>query len=66
MASNGKWMQKAGERMRKKGTEGLFTRKAKAAGKSVGEYAREEKHAPGKLGKEARFAAVARKVSRGK
>lgn len=38
---------------------GLFTKKAHAAGKSVAEYAKEEAHAPGKLGKEARFARLA-------
>lgn len=36
--------------------EGLFTKKAEAAGKGVQEYAREEAHAPGVLGEEARFA----------
>lgn len=36
--------------------KGLFTKKAHAAGKSVGEYANEEQHAKGKLGMEARFA----------
>lgn len=36
--------------------KGLFTEKAHKAGKSVQEYAAEEQHAPGKLGKEARFA----------
>lgn len=59
-------MQKASEKMEEKGTKGSFTRSAKRAGKSVGEYAREEAHAPGKLGKRARFALAARKVSRKK
>lgn len=36
--------------------EGLFTKKAEAAGKSVSEYAHEKEHAPGVLGQEARFA----------
>lgn len=36
--------------------EGKFTAKAKRAGKSVHEYAVEEQHAPGTLGKEARLA----------
>lgn len=36
--------------------KGLFTKKATAAGKSVAEYAEEKAHAPGVLGKEARFA----------
>lgn len=38
---------------------GMFTRKAKAAGKTVPEFAKEKAHAPGKLGKEARFARLA-------
>lgn len=46
----------AGKRMREKGTVGLFTKKAKAAGKSVSQYAKEKSHAGGKLGKEATFA----------
>jgi hypothetical protein len=58
------WMEKASAKMKSKGTVGLFTKKAKAAGKSVGAYAAKESSAPGKLGKEARFAKVAR--SRGK
>jgi hypothetical protein len=51
----------AGKRMEEKGTKGLFTRKAKAAGKTVAEFAREKRHAGGKLGKEAVFAANAQK-----
>jgi len=47
-----KWMKKAVPESHK----GIFTAKAKAAGKSVHEYAEEEKNAPGKLGKEARLA----------
>ena len=41
--------------------KGKFTAKAKAAGKGVQEYAREEKDAGGKLGKEANFALNAKK-----
>ena len=41
--------------------KGLFTEKAKAAGKSVSEYANEKAHAGGALGKEANFARNARK-----
>lgn len=52
-----KWMQKARDAMKKKGTVGLFGKKAAAAGESTQEYAREKYHAPGTLGKEARFAA---------
>ena len=59
LKNSGKWLQKARNRMEKKGTVGLFTQKAHAAGKSVQEYAREKYHAPGVLGKEARFAANA-------
>lgn len=51
------WMQGAREAMEKHGTVGLFTKKAKAAGMSTEEYAEKEYKAPGKLGKEARFAA---------
>ena len=54
-------LSEAGERMRKKGTVGLFTKKAHAAGKSVGEFASEKSHAGGKLGKEANFAKMARR-----
>lgn len=45
---------------------GSFTRKAKAAGKSVGEYAAEKAHAPGVLGKQARLAQTLRGMSRRK
>lgn len=57
MPDKNHWMQGARDAMEKHGTVGLFTKKAKAKGKSAQEYAREEYHAPGKLGKEARFAA---------
>lgn len=45
-----KWIQGADIK------EGAFTKKAKAAGKTVREYAAEKKDAPGKLGKQARLA----------
>lgn len=61
-----KWMQKASEKMEEKGTKGSFTRAAKKAGKSVAEYAKEEEHAPGKMGMKARFAERAQKVARKK
>lgn len=61
-----KWMQAAREKMEEKGTVGSFTRAAKRAGKSVGELAREKKHAPGVMGKKARFALAARKARHGK
>lgn len=51
-----KFLQKANAEMDKKGTKGLFTKKAKAAGESVQKFAKEKSSAPGKLGKEARFA----------
>lgn len=44
-----------------KSRRGLFTKKAKAAGKSVQEFAREKAHAGGKLGKEANFARMAKR-----
>jgi hypothetical protein len=40
---------------------GLFTEKAHKAGKSVQEYANEEAHAGGVLGKEANFARMAKR-----
>ena len=55
-----KWMQAAVP----KSHEGLFTRKAKKAGKTVQAYAQAEKHAKGKLGKEARFALLAKRLTR--
>ena len=60
-----KWIRKAVPASH----EGVFTRKAEAAGKSVAEYAAEEKDAPGKIGREARLAQTfehmaARKKSR--
>jgi hypothetical protein len=59
MASSEKWIQGAVPESH----EGLFTRKAHAAGKSVAEYAQEKKHAGGKLGHEALFAANMRKLA---
>lgn len=47
--------------MREKGTVGLFTKKAHAKGKSVGEFAKEKLHAGGTLGKEANFARMAKR-----
>ena len=57
-----KWMQKARESMEKRGTVGKFGRKAKKAGMSTQAFARKEKHAGGKLGKEANFALNASKA----
>lgn len=47
-----KWIQKAV----KPENRGIFKQKAEKAGKSTAEYADEKSSAPGKLGKEARFA----------
>lgn len=52
----GRWMQKAANKMEKKGTEGTFTAAAKRAGHGVQEYAHMKEHAKGKLGKRARMA----------
>jgi hypothetical protein len=53
-----KWIQKADL------DEGAFTAKAKRAGKSVQEYAREKKDAPGRLGKQARLATTFGKMAK--
>ena len=42
---------------------GSFTKSAKAAGESVGEYAQEQKHASGVTGKRARLAITLRKLA---
>jgi len=55
------WMQAAVPKARR----GIFTAKAKKAGKTVQAYARAKQHAPGKLGKQARFALNAKKVASG-
>lgn len=54
----GGWLQSEGEKMRASGTQGSFSREARRAGYSTREYARIKYHAPGKLGKRARFAYV--------
>jgi hypothetical protein len=56
--SRGKWLQHLGEEMRESGTAGSFTRAARRAGYSVPAYARIKYHAPGRLGRQARFAYV--------
>ena len=53
-----KWIQKAIKH------PGAFTAKAKAAGKSVSAFAKEKKHAPGTLGKQARLAQTLRKINK--
>ena len=57
-----KWMQKAAERMKEKGTVGSFSRMAKEHGMSTQAFARKEKHAGGKIGKKANFALNAAKA----
>lgn len=59
LAKGGKFLQSARERMKKKGTVGLFGKKAAAAGESTAAFAKEKSGAPGALGKEARFAKLA-------
>lgn len=54
-----KWIQKA------KIKKGAFTAKAKAAGKSVHQYAEEKKDAPGRTGKQARLALTFEKMAKG-
>jgi hypothetical protein len=49
-------MQKASKKMKKKGTEGSFTRSADRAGMGVQEYAHKKEHAKGTIGKRARMA----------
>jgi hypothetical protein len=60
------WIQKADSAMKAKGTKGLFGRKAKAAGMSTQAYASKKSSAPGKLGKEARFAKAMGSIAKGK
>jgi len=43
---------------------GAFTASAKSAGKSVGEYAQEKKHASGTVGRRARLAITLRKLAK--
>ncbi len=52
MAKKKNWIKKAVP----KSHEGKFTAKAKAAGKTVSEFAKEKEDAPGTLGKEVRLA----------
>lgn len=55
-----KFMQKARERMEEEGTVGKFSRMAKKKGMGTQALAKKEYHAKGKLGKEARFAYIAK------
>lgn len=51
-----KWMQREAAREQRAGTKGAFSAKARAAGESTAQYAREKEHAPGRLGRQARMA----------
>ena len=66
--STGKWMQAAEATMEKKGTKGLFTKKAKRAGMSVQAYANYVLSHKGKFStktiREALFAKNAKKIAR--
>jgi len=53
-----KWIGRAIKR------PGALTRKARAAGQSVGEFARSHRSDPGRTGKQARLAITLRKMSR--
>src|SRR5437870_1828739 len=53
------WMQAA----LPKSHRGIFTAKAKRAGKTVQAYARAKRHAKGKLGAQARFALNAKRIA---
>lgn len=57
-----KWLQKAREGMERKGTVGKFSALAKKHHMSTQAFARKEKRAGGKLGKEANFAINASKA----
>jgi hypothetical protein len=57
-----KWIQQAVPEDRK----GIFAEKAKRAGMSTGAYAQKMRHAPGKLGEEARLALKLMAMSRAK
>jgi hypothetical protein len=59
MAGNKNWIKKGASEH-----PGLFAEKAERAGESTKEYAREKKHAGGKLGKEANFALNAMKAGK--
>jgi len=45
---------------------GAFSAKAKSAGKSTAEFAKEKQGAPGKLGKQARLAETLMGINKGK
>jgi hypothetical protein len=60
MAKKKRWIQEAVSE------PGAFTAKAEKAGMSVQAYARKQKKAPGKLGKQARLALTLKKLSQKK
>lgn len=62
----GKWLQKATKKMKSSGTEGSFTASAERKGESVGEAASKDYNKPGKQGKRARFAYLAKHNWHGK
>jgi hypothetical protein len=53
-----KFMQAAAADIKRRGTKGSLKRAAKRAGKSTAEFAKENEHSPGLLGKRARLAEV--------
>lgn len=55
-------LTKIANSIKRKGTKGVFSAKAKAAGMSTHAYAEKEKGAKGKLGKEARVALMFEKA----
>lgn len=61
MAKSKKWIAKATAN-----AKGQFAAKAKKAGKTTREFAREKASAPGKLGKQARLAETLMGMSKGK
>lgn len=58
-----KFLAKAREKMEEKGTVGSFSKAAHKHGMSTQAYAQKEKHAGGKLGKRAIFAANMKKIA---
>ena len=55
MASKGP-LSDVAKKIKKRGTEGVFARKAHKQGMSTSAYAQKEKHASGKTGNQARLA----------
>jgi hypothetical protein len=50
------WMQGVSKEIKSSGHKGVFSEAAKRAGKSTREFAEENKHKPGKIGRRARLA----------